>query len=127
MLAGPLRLDNRPARAELVAAFAVGDTSPVEATEPSGARRTAPTTLGVAMDLLREGLAGTLAKDPGAAVAELERAAELYSAARATAASSATRAPAYVRAVSVRTSIGSLLAVGAGTLDGSVKAQGDPW
>ncbi len=69
----------------VIAAFAVGDTSPVEATEPSGARRTAPTTLGVAMDLLREGLAGTLAKDPGAAVAELERAAELYSAARATA------------------------------------------
>ena len=68
----------------VIAGFAVGEHGAVE-TERSDDPPAAPTTLGVAMQLLRHGLHGTLTGGAGAAVAELERAAELYSASGATA------------------------------------------
>lgn len=64
-----------------IAAFALGDATALDAS----AAATTPTTLRVAMDLLRRGLRDSATDASGAGVAELERAAELYSSAGATA------------------------------------------
>ncbi|HET8928174.1 MAG TPA: helix-turn-helix transcriptional regulator, partial [Microbacterium sp.] len=68
--------------AAAIVAFALGDPG---TTAPSDASVTPPTTLHIAMDLLRRGLHDTTTAASGAAVAELEGAAELYSSSGATA------------------------------------------
>jgi DNA-binding CsgD family transcriptional regulator len=91
----------------VIARVGTGDrAAATEIVGDNGTEDTAPSTLGVAMELLRRGLAGTLRAEPSeAALADLVRASHLYTASRS--AAPMPEAPAVITA---------LVAIGSGDL-----------
>lgn len=106
-----------------IAALAVGDTSRL--TDSGADESRPPSTLRVAMQLLRRGLAGSVASDPPAgALADLVRATDLYTRTRTTAA--IPELPAVIAAV-VALNLGGL-ATAASIIDEAIGGQhGGQW